>query len=123
MTKTLNPLKATEAEIEAFTKRRCGSCGHCANEHAHMFGSDNYLCPTVSMFRDQSPDDLEFSGWVPEFTVWLVRRGSRFPMTVDSVFTDEKSAQRRAALLGAANGWKAMRYSHLTTSVAAASEL
>jgi hypothetical protein len=135
---TLRVDKATTAEaIEAFQSRRCGQCGRAAREHTHLFGSQNYLCPTVSVFtepRQQKPprctvdgvcdDDprcteckpdeaSEFPGWVPEFTVYLVRRGKQFPMIVDSVFVDEAVANKRLSLFPRDQGWHVMRYSHI----------
>jgi hypothetical protein len=59
------------------------------------------------------------SDLVPEFTVWIVRRGSRFPMVVDSIFMDEARAHLRAQLLGTGHGWHVERYSHLKANTMA----
>ena len=99
----------TVDEIEALQRQKCARCGEASKDHLHLFGSAEYLCPTVSRFLAAEPDSLD--DWVPEFTVWIVRRGSRHPMVIDSIFTHEPSAVKRARLLG--NGWKAEKYSHL----------
>lgn len=57
--------------------------------------------------------DENGDGWTPEFTVWVVRRGSRFPMVVDSIFHDEHRANLRATLLGNGEGWHVERYQHV----------
>lgn len=52
-----------------------------------------------------------FEDWTPEFTVYLVRFGPSWPWRVESVWMDEDSAKRRAAVRGA--GWHVQRYSHI----------
>lgn len=111
--KTLG-LEASEEQQRQFKARRCGACGHRADEHRHLFGSENYICQTVATFIEEGPDESgECPDCVPEFVVWVVRRGSRFPMVVDSIFVNEKPAHDRAKLMGLGDGWKAERYSHL----------
>lgn len=61
----------------------------------------------------EDDDDSLYDGWTPEFTVWIVRRGSRFPMMIDTIWMDEEPAQKRAKLLCRGEGWKAAKYSHI----------
>jgi hypothetical protein len=51
--------------------------------------------------------DDEFAGWAPAFTVWIVRRGQKFPMIIDSIWTDEATAKKRVALFPKGQGWEA----------------
>lgn len=72
--------------------------------------------PAAAQPDEDDYDSAAFKDWTPEFTVWLVRRGKRFPMVVDSVFVREELAEKRAALLGKDEGWHAMKYSHIQPS-------
>jgi hypothetical protein len=60
---------------------------------------------------DEDDDSELFKDWEPEFTVWLVRLGSNWPMKIDSVFVDEVTARKRATLLG--KYWRVEEYTGL----------
>lgn len=68
--------------------------------------------PVVQADAPQPDDD----GLAPEFTVYIVRRGQRFPMVIDSLFVRRELAEKRAALLGVGQGWHVDSYSHLTAA-------
>lgn len=64
--KTLG-IDASIDDIAAFQARPCGACGHRADEHWHLFGSQRYLCPTVATFTEVEAAVLRVpeaaSGW------------------------------------------------------------
>jgi len=39
----------------AFAARLCARCNHPANKHIHLFGSAEWLCPTVATFVEPLP--------------------------------------------------------------------
>jgi hypothetical protein len=51
------PDDASDEEIQRFRARRCGACGHRADEHRALFGSPDYLCPTVATFIEEDSED------------------------------------------------------------------
>ena len=71
-------------------------------------GGDMLFC---GCSKKASEDDDTFNGWTPAFIVWIVRRGTSLPMTIDSIWTEKEPAEKRAALLG--EPWFAGPYSHL----------
>lgn len=84
-----------------------GECSECGKAN---FTSGDLWVEWLRSVPDDDDGEM-FADFEPEFTVWIVRRGSQRPMVIDSIFAVKELAEQRAALLG--DGWAAGSYAHV----------
>lgn len=100
------PSPAPEAETPQAEFRACAD-GECP---LHL-GTPSHLGEAQTPALPAEPPNDGLADWTPKFTVWLVTLKESWPWLVDSVWTDEHDARKRAEVRGP--DWEVMRYSHL----------